>query len=1664
MKQIFTFLLLCLSLIAYAQPPVNDDCSGLIDLGEAPICDETVFYSNVDATPSDIGFGNIPTCWNGGTVQNDVWFAFQTSDTIFDYTITVTGLTDGTGSEPLQNPQIALYRGDCEVDGLAELDCIASENGDTELSLDAIGLTPSITYFIRINDFSATAAPNWGTFNLCVEEIEPINTIDEDGSTACSGELYDSGGPDGDYENNEDNVFSICPSDFSNCITFTLEYYNIEPSDFFPTDQLVFYDGPEPNPATVIAQIGGSDFNFDADGGGGVCYEVQAASGCLTVQFITDGTNTFEGFAGAWECSAEPCEINQPITVEGGITEEQIIDFISTPLTTVEITDINCPDVAYGIFEAGDNTDLGLEKGLLLTSGTIDWAIGPNNDGGGGNFFSNNNAPGDADLDYLSEQGGSTDISNDACVIELDVFAATNELVFEYVFASEEYPEFVNQFNDIFAFFISGPGIVGDPNIDNQQNIAVLPNGLNTQVEIDAVNNLVNWEYYRNNVNGQSIQYDGLTSDFLGVKKSLTARAEVLPCSTYHLKLAVADRVDNVWDSGVFISELRGGTPNLSITFNSGIDYLIEDCTNQPDELVISLSSALDEAVTYAISIGGTAELGVDYVLSLPDSITFQPGETEFSFPITVLSDLLEEDTEIIQIALSNDFGCGDVTFEALEVELRDVLAVDILTGQDTVLVCQDSSVVLNVDGASTYFWTPVTVFEDPSSPTPLVTTDESLWVFVEGNVGPCSDIDSIFIQLIDPEIEISTTDPTEICQGDSIQLVVTNNVNDAGLQWFPEEGLSDPTSNMPIADPQFSTTYVASVNNFGCIVSDTIEITVDAFDFPELINDTTICQNSSVVLASFIDTLFSTTTYAWTPTTGLDDPTLPNPTATPDVTTTYELIGTSATEACADTAEVTITVLPADVDIQGDTIFICDGEVATLEAITSTGTADGLTWTPNDGTLSDTTGLTVIANPEETQTYFASFEIGICSVIDSVVVRIDSIPSETAIMVDPEDDPYCAGEILTLSSTTYEPSFFPDIEHLWTPSTGQQSPDSLWNLVITTVETETYIRITTNNACTDTSEILINVVEPPILSIIPPDTVLCEGESVQLIVENAVPELEEIMWSPEVPCGDCFDPVVSPSASTTYSFSAEFMGCPVGASGVVNIVNLPVVGINTDQTICPGETVLLNTNSDPFSTYEWSSPDDPNFSSNVPELEVAPGTTTTYVLTATNNCGTIEEQITVTVVGAGSLELIDDQFICEGDELTLTAVGMAENATVENYTWLWPNGSSEGPVFSEILPTTSVVTLTYAYGTNNQICGILNENFQVNVSPAPGLAFPAPPEICLGESIVLNTDPDPVNTTYSWSSPDDPNFSTTDAAPTVSPTQNTVYMVTAETPGCPIVEEELMILVVPDVTMMLPDDIVVCVGDPVTINPIIEPAGDFLEIFNWTLNGNSIGSSEQLTIDQASESGTIQLDYTYGPDCGTEIDSLALSVEDAVTIDSLVADPPIPANDEVAQGVTITFTVFVQEDIPGLSYQWTANGEPIEGATGDSYTVQVIEEGAVTYGVTVTTAAGCEVSVEETIIGVPPILDVPNAFTPDNDGDNDFFNIVNNGEIAQVLEFKIYNRWGQLVYDNEDPDNGWDGTFNDKEQPSEVYIYNISVERLDGEVFSWQGDVTLIR
>ena len=208
---------------------------------------------------------------------------------------------------------------------------------------------------------------------------------------------------------------------------------------------------------------------------------------------------------------------------------------------------------AIGYFD-GSNSNIGIAEGVVLTTGTasdsIDFGMqlgpfGPNDNSSAG---FDNLTPGDPDLGAI---GGAQ--SFNATILEFDFVPTGDTVKFNYVFASDEYLEFVNMgVNDAFAFWISGPGIVGS------QNIALVP-GTATPVTIDNVNSTTNAAYYTDNGDGMTapqntdptvVQYDGFTVP-------LTAVAVVNPCDTFHIKIAISDIGDGIYDSGVLFSKPR---------------------------------------------------------------------------------------------------------------------------------------------------------------------------------------------------------------------------------------------------------------------------------------------------------------------------------------------------------------------------------------------------------------------------------------------------------------------------------------------------------------------------------------------------------------------------------------------------------------------------------------------------------------------------------------------------------------------------------------------------------------------------------------------------------------------------------------------------------------------------------------------------------------------------------------------------------------------------------------------------------------------------------------------------------------------------------------------------------------------------------------------------
>ncbi|MEN9323832.1 MAG: hypothetical protein RL699_1612 [Bacteroidota bacterium] len=225
-------------------------------------------------------------------------------------------------------------------------------------------------------------------------------------------------------------------------------------------------------------------------------------------------------------------------------------------------------------------TNLGLSNGLLLSTGNAQIAIGPNNVGNKSQVTATP-TQGDPDLALLCGQ-----TVRNVSVVEFDFVATGQELNFDYVFASEEYPEFANtSFNDTFGFFLRGPGLTG-PFAGNAQNIALIPTSTTVPITINNVNNgtanagpCEYCIYYVNNGTGNppvpnsTIQYDGFTTP-------LRAYAPLQCGQVYHIKLAVGNVSDNQYDSAVFLKNFTiqplelvvtdlSGTPSIPLCFGT---------------------------------------------------------------------------------------------------------------------------------------------------------------------------------------------------------------------------------------------------------------------------------------------------------------------------------------------------------------------------------------------------------------------------------------------------------------------------------------------------------------------------------------------------------------------------------------------------------------------------------------------------------------------------------------------------------------------------------------------------------------------------------------------------------------------------------------------------------------------------------------------------------------------------------------------------------------------------------------------------------------------------------------------------------------------------------------------------------------------------------------
>lgn len=397
----------------------------------------------------------------------------------------------------------------------------------------------------------------------------------------------------------------------------------------------------------------------------------------------------------------------QPITVSTVQTPQQLVDnvLLGFGVTALNVTIngnpllANTPQGNVGFF-TNSNPAFPIDSGLILTTGNAIGAIGPNSS----TSFTNNNPP----TSSVSSDPHLNDIAagsvTNGVVLEFDFIPQGDSVIFNYMFGSDEYPEFSpSTFNDAFGLFLWGPGIAGPyvqagyPN--GGINIATIPGGI--PVTINNVGDASNTNYYVFNETsstltyGDAIQYDGTT-----VK--LTAASSVQCNQLYHIKLAISNVGDQSYDSGVFLEagSFSSAAVDVAVATVSGDTTIVEGCTFA-DFIFTRPAGQTNDTLIINYTIGGVAQQGVDYN-NLINPITFLPGEDSVVINLTPIQDNITEGFESVVISVEIINPCGDTIISSGTIYIGEGPIINI-TETDPTIFCANDSVVLSASAFGGY-------------------------------------------------------------------------------------------------------------------------------------------------------------------------------------------------------------------------------------------------------------------------------------------------------------------------------------------------------------------------------------------------------------------------------------------------------------------------------------------------------------------------------------------------------------------------------------------------------------------------------------------------------------------------------------------------------------------------------------------------------------------------------------------------------------------------------------------------------------------------------------------------------------------------------------------------------------------------------------------------
>lgn len=633
---------------------------------------------------------------------------------------------------------------------------------------------------------------------------------------------------------------------------------------------------------------------------------------------------------------------------------------------------------------------------------------------------------------------------------------------------------------------------------------------------------------------------------------------------------------------------------------------------------------------------------------------------------------------------------------------------------------------------------------------------------------------------------QLTASNDTTVCESEPVPLNATAN-STVTFQWSPPGGLSNAGIANPIATPATTTSYIVTATDpLGCLLKDTVNITIDQgpdFDLPAM---DTICAGDDLLMPL---TTTGTYQYQWSPTTGLSCTTCAQPIVNITQTTTYSVTVTN-TNGCTLTDSIRINVAARPIVDAGPDRIICNLPFTQLAGTYSDSTAMGtVVWSPPTG-LSHTFILNPVARPTNTTTYTLTIANAYgCTSSDTVrVIR------SVAVADAGPDTTICPGQSTMIGSPAE-----PNTTYLWAPAGSLNNP-ALAQPTATPGSTTMYtLTVTDSNGCQATDFVRVTIGTRPTVTA-GADVTICPGSSTTLQASGA----STYQWQPGSQSGSSL--TVNPSTTTVYTVTGtNAAGCSNTDEVTVTVSPNPSLTVSPDPTICAGDTTSLLASG--AVSFTWS-PGNNLSCTACPNPQAYPVANTTFTVIGTDANGCKDTQtVQVFTQNGPPINTSADVTICPGDTASLSVSGGA------SYLWA-PAGSLScsacpNPKAFPAQPTTYTVTAFNPIGCNSV------DTIRVDVSGVNNVIITGDTTLCAGQSRIWQVQG---ATTIQWS-PATGLSCTACPNPTVSPASTTTYTLTGtDQNGCTFVPVTRNMTIAADPIISLTHPDTVCVGTVVSL------------------------------------------------------------------------------------------------------------------------------------------------------------------------------------------------------------------------------------------------------